>query len=124
MAGNNFRLGCDIGNALYTAQPSLHFQKKFRMKSPDHSSAATPSPMQSLLMVVGGMKGPSCAASVASALQLIGGVVRVEVSLQRAQAVILFDPRKAQPQQFQTAVRAVGYRPVLDVLDEDVQAAA
>lgn len=77
--------------------------------------------MQSLLMVVGGMKGPSCAASVASALQLIGGVVRVEVSLQRAQAVILFDPRKAQPQQFQTAVRAVGYRPVLD---EDVQAAA
>lgn len=49
------------------------------------------------------------AASVRSALELVGGVSRVALSDDYREALISFDPRKANPQQFVRAVRAVGY---------------
>jgi len=77
--------------------------------------------LERVLMRVRGMQDVRCAASVTSALQLIGGVMQAEVSLLRGEAEILFDPSKAEPGQFHTAVRAVGFQPAFI---EDTQAAA
>ncbi|HKO87736.1 MAG TPA: heavy metal-associated domain-containing protein [Burkholderiales bacterium] len=74
-----------------------------------------------IVLVVRGMKTSDCARSVASALGLIRGVSKVEVSLQRSRAEVIFDPRKVEPVQFHTAIRAVGFHP--ECL-EDAQAAA
>ena len=79
------------------------------------------SPTQRALMLVHGMRSARCASSVASALGLIRGVSKVEISLQQSEVEIVFDPSKAEPQQFQTAVRAVGFRPEFI---EETQAAA
>lgn len=49
------------------------------------------------------------AASVRSALKLIGGVSGVALSHDYREALISFDPRKANTQQFVRAVWAVGY---------------
>lgn len=49
------------------------------------------------------------AASVRSALELIGGVSSVALSKDHREALISFDPQKANTHQFVRAVKAVGY---------------
>jgi copper chaperone CopZ len=66
--------------------------------------------LESLLIPVRGMTDSRSVSSVSSALGLIGGVREVQVSLQRGEAQIVFDPAKADPGQFYTAIRAVGFK--------------
>src|SRR5262245_61784689 len=73
-----------------------------------------------MLISIHGMSSARCVSSVASALGLIGGVSSVEVSLP-GRAEVEFDPAKADPAQFRTAVRVVGFEPEFA---EEIQAAA
>jgi copper chaperone CopZ len=55
------------------------------------------------------VESPRDAASVRSALELIEGVREVRLSDDLQEAVVSFDPVKAEPAQFNRALRAVGY---------------
>ncbi len=59
-------------------------------------------------LVIEGMNSDARAASVQSALMLIGGVVNVSISRNDGVAVVRFDAGMIRPEQFRAAVRAVG----------------
>jgi len=58
-------------------------------------------------LVIEGMNSDARAASVQSALMLVGGVVNVSISRNDGVAVVRFDPCMIRPEQFRAAVRAV-----------------
>lgn len=62
------------------------------------------------VMAIRGMVGQRCVSSVRSALTLIRGVNKVDISLETGRAAVSFDPSKAEVQQFKVAVKAVGFQ--------------
>ena len=62
------------------------------------------------VMAIRGMVGQRCVSSVRSALTLIRGVKKVDVSLETGRAAVSFDPSKAELQQLKVAVKAVGFQ--------------
>ncbi len=74
-------------------------------------------------LVIEGMASDARAASVQSALMLIGGVVNVSISRNDGVAVGRFGPGMIRPEQFRAAVRAVGCLVDLIVLPGDPECA-
>ncbi len=83
------------------------------MKLPEQWMMDVTGSREEAVVLIRGMKGPRCRASAHSALSLIRGVASVEVSLEGGRATVLFDPRKADADQFRVALGAVGFQAVV-----------
>ncbi len=59
---------------------------------------------------VNGMTCEGCARSVARLLKKVNGVASAEVSLDRAEAKVAFDPRQVSIAQLKAALEAAGYQ--------------
>lgn len=65
--------------------------------------------METATLKVNGMTCTGCVSSVKKVLAAIDGVESVEVSLEKAQATVVYDAARATPAQFKTAVLDAGY---------------
>jgi copper chaperone len=65
--------------------------------------------METTVVKVNGMTCMGCVASVKKVLTAIDGVQQVDVSLEKAQATIVYDAAHAQPARFRTAIEAAGF---------------
>jgi copper chaperone len=65
--------------------------------------------LETVIMKVGGMTCEGCASSVTRVLQAVRGVRAVDVSLERAQAKVDFDPSLASREELRAAVDDAGY---------------
>lgn len=62
-----------------------------------------------ILLPITGMVCDGCVAAVKTALESVGGVKSAEVSLEKKQAVVRYDPSRASEDDFRRAVEAAGY---------------
>jgi copper chaperone len=62
------------------------------------------------LLQVNGMTCEGCARGAARALKKVEGVISADVSLDRAEARIAFDPSRASIAQLKAALEAAGYQ--------------
>lgn len=65
--------------------------------------------MESMTVKVGGMTCMGCVSSVTRVLQAVEGVAKVEVSLERAQATIDYDPARTSKDVLRAAIEDAGY---------------
>jgi len=65
--------------------------------------------METLTLNIKGMTCGGCVKSVTNVLQQITGVSGVDVSLEQNRATINYDPAKAKPEQFKSAIEDAGY---------------
>jgi len=65
--------------------------------------------METLTINIKGMTCGGCVKSISNVLQPINGVSNVDVSLERNQAIISYDPALAQPTQFKSAIEDAGF---------------
>ena len=65
--------------------------------------------METTVMKIGGMTCMGCVNSVKKVLHAIDGVQSAEVSLEQAQATVVFDAARARPDQFKRAVEDAGF---------------
>ena len=65
--------------------------------------------METASIKITGMTCMGCADSVKKVLTAIDGVQSVGVSLDKAQATVVYDAARAKPAQFKTAVEDAGY---------------
>ncbi len=61
------------------------------------------------LLPITGMVCDGCVAAVKAALESIDGVADAEVSLEKKQAIVRYDPSRASREDFRRAVEAAGY---------------
>ena len=66
--------------------------------------------METALLQVNGMTCEGCARGVARALKKIEGVASANVSLEKAEAKVAFDPRRVSIPQLKAALEAAGYQ--------------
>ena len=66
--------------------------------------------METITLQVGGMTCGGCARSVARVLQKTNGVASAEVSLDRGEAKVAFDPRHVSVAQLKAALEKAGYQ--------------
>jgi copper chaperone len=64
--------------------------------------------MESITMKVGGMTCMGCVGSVTRVLQAVDGVAKVDVSLEKAQANVDFDPQRVSLDVLRAAVENAG----------------
>jgi copper chaperone len=65
--------------------------------------------MQTATLNISGMTCGGCVRSVGNVLKALDGVARADVSLDRHQAVVDYDPAKLNPDQLRRAVEDAGY---------------
>ncbi|MBI2311180.1 MAG: heavy-metal-associated domain-containing protein [Betaproteobacteria bacterium] len=65
--------------------------------------------METVTLNVKGMTCMGCVKSVKNVLEPIAGVAGVDVSLDKAQATIRFDPARAGKAKFKAAIEGAGY---------------
>jgi copper chaperone len=65
--------------------------------------------METITIPVKGMTCMGCVSSVKRVLGAIDGVTGAEVSLEKAQATVTYDPGKAAPQAIKAAIQDAGY---------------
>lgn len=65
--------------------------------------------METVTLSIGGMPCGHCVSAVEDALLTLKGVKAVDVSLDKAQAVVQFDHTKVGTEQMAAAVRGAGY---------------
>lgn len=65
--------------------------------------------MEKLTLKVGGMTCMGCVGSVTRVLQAVDGVSKVDVSLEKAQAEVSFDPSRAKSAELCAAVEGAGF---------------
>lgn len=65
--------------------------------------------MEKAVIKIGGMSCGGCVKTVTGVLRKLPGVGKVEVSLERAQAVIEFDPAQSNQAQMALAVADAGF---------------
>ena len=65
--------------------------------------------MEKTVIKVGGMTCQGCVRSVTRVLEGVPGVAKVEVSLEKGEAVLQYDPDKAGVPQFRQAVEEAGF---------------
>jgi len=65
--------------------------------------------METITINIKGMTCMGCVRSVKNVLEPIAGVSGVDISLDKGQATITFDPSKANLAQFQSAIQDAGY---------------
>lgn len=68
--------------------------------------------MENITLTVKGMTCMGCVKSVKNVLEPIPGVGSVDIALDNGQVAISFDPAKAGPDQFKTAIQDAGYEVV------------
>jgi copper chaperone len=68
--------------------------------------------MEKITLTVKGMTCMGCVKSVKNVLEPISGVASVDIVLESGQVAISFDPAKAGPDQFKTAIQDAGYEVV------------
>lgn len=61
------------------------------------------------VIAVGGMSCGSCAAHIEGVLAKAPGVKSIEVSFEKSQAVVKYDPKATSPAAIRTAIEAIGY---------------
>jgi len=66
--------------------------------------------METTVLKVNGMTCGGCVRSVKKVLESIQGVSRAEVSLEKAQATVTYDPAKADVDRMKEAVTDAGYQ--------------
>jgi copper chaperone len=66
--------------------------------------------METAVLKVSGMTCGGCVKSVANVLRSVAGVVTAEVSLERGEARVSFDPAKASLSQLKEAIEDAGYQ--------------
>jgi len=66
--------------------------------------------MQQATIRVEGMTCNGCVASVTRVLTALPGVGSVDVSLERHEAQVQFDPTRTDPEHLRTAISAAGYQ--------------
>jgi copper chaperone len=69
--------------------------------------------METKILTVQGMMCEACVGHVTKALIGLDGVQTAEVNLDKAQAVVTYDPAKVQVSQMQEAVADEGYETVV-----------
>ncbi|MBT8507831.1 hypothetical protein AZH53_05295 [Methanomicrobiaceae archaeon CYW5] len=62
-----------------------------------------------MLLPITGMVCDGCVAAVKAALESVPGVTSAEVSLDKNQALVRYDPSQASKDDFRRAVEAAGY---------------
>lgn len=65
--------------------------------------------MDFVTITIEGMTCGGCVASVRRVLGALPGVTEAEVSLERAQARVGFDPARVSPEALREAIRGAGY---------------
>ncbi|MCU0897564.1 MAG: heavy-metal-associated domain-containing protein [Burkholderiales bacterium] len=65
--------------------------------------------MENTVIKVGGMTCQGCVRSVTRVLEGVPGVAKVEVSLEKGEAALQFDPGKTGIPQFRQAVEEAGF---------------
>ena len=65
--------------------------------------------MEKAVIKVGGMSCGGCVKTVTGVLRKLPGVGKVEVSLEKAQAIIEFDPVQSSPARLAEAVADAGF---------------
>ncbi len=65
--------------------------------------------MESVTVKVGGMTCMGCVGSVTRVLQAVDGVAKVDVSLDKAQANVDFDPARANKDALRAAIESAGF---------------
>ena len=65
--------------------------------------------METMTLKISGMTCMGCVNSVSKVLRAIDGVHSAEVSLDRAQATIVYDSAIAQPAEFRSAIQDAGF---------------
>ncbi len=65
--------------------------------------------METIVLRVGGMTCGGCVNSVRKVLAAIDGVNKVDVSLERAQATVVYDASRSTPADFKSAVIDAGF---------------
>ena len=85
-----------------------NFYGKFRAE--ETSVAASPSDhLATVELRITGMSCEACAAGIESTLHEVAGVASANVSFEKKQATISYDPKWATPEQFAEAVTKAGY---------------
>ena len=67
--------------------------------------------METAVIKVSGMTCQGCVRSVTRVLQAVPGVDAVEVSLEKGEAALRYDPAQADLPQFRKAVEEAGFTP-------------
>jgi len=65
--------------------------------------------VDTLVFKVGGMTCGGCVNSVRKVITAINGVSKVDVSLERGEATVIYDPAQSTQEAFKTAVRNAGF---------------
>jgi copper chaperone len=65
--------------------------------------------METMTLKVGGMTCQGCVRSVKNVLEAVPGVSQVDVSLERGEALVRYDPGLASAERLAQAVQAAGY---------------
>jgi copper chaperone len=65
--------------------------------------------MNTITLKVGGMTCQGCVRSVKKVLESVPGVTQADVSLERAEAQVRYDPASASAESLAQAVQAAGY---------------
>ena len=65
--------------------------------------------METTVLKVGGMTCGGCVRSVTNVLKAVSGVVDAEVSLEKSEAKVTFDPARADSAAFRKAIEDAGY---------------
>ena len=65
--------------------------------------------METTLIKIGGMSCGGCVKSITGVLTALPGVIRTDVSLEPAQAVVEFDPAQVGRAQMVTAIEEAGF---------------
>lgn len=65
--------------------------------------------METTVLKIGGMTCGGCVRSVTNVLKALPGVTDAEVSLQKSEAKVTFDPALADPAAFRQAIEDAGY---------------
>jgi copper chaperone len=66
--------------------------------------------METVTLRVDGMTCQGCVRSVTNVLHGVPGVCRAEVSLERAEATVEFDPARVSPAALKQAIEGAGYQ--------------
>jgi copper chaperone len=65
--------------------------------------------METTVLKVDGMTCGGCVRSVTNVLKALPGVADAEVSLEKSEARVTFDPSQANPAAFRKAIEGAGY---------------
>jgi copper chaperone len=65
--------------------------------------------METTVLKVGGMTCGGCVRSVTNVLKALPGVANADVSLEKSEAKVTFDPALSNPAAFRVAIEEAGY---------------